>query len=502
MEYEKNISNVEAKYYLKKEQNVWKIENNDVTQQSSYNLPSDFLKYCKGRDILVEDENFIHSRYDKDGNAYVLNSEYKFKLGKGVLWIIGKEFSENNNKFFGSINSKNKKFQLYRAAYNSKKKEENHAYRWFVELYDRNLSGNKLIFKIDEVSKVLEIDVALDLGDEQEEVVELDNELIKSFSKNRIIFGAPGTGKSYCLERDRKFFGEAYERVTFHPNYSYGQFVGSYKPVSDKDKNGNSIIKYEYIPGPFMRLLVKAMKSKKEASNEAYLLLIEEINRANVASVFGDIFQLLDRNSTGESEYEIETSEEMRRYIQKELSGDKSEYKKIKIPNNMYIWATMNSADQGVFPMDTAFKRRWDFEYMDIDTNEVEIENIRVELGKDKHVVKWNDLRKEINDILLKDYNINEDKLLGPYFISKSILKVDSDGKIVDNERFIKTFKNKVIMYLFEDAIGRQNRNRFFKECGECITYSNICKKFDEIGEGIFGIKLAMKKENYDSSEE
>ncbi|MGL4848680.1 MAG: AAA family ATPase [Clostridium sp.] len=316
----------------------------------------------------------------------------------------------------------------------------------------------------------------------------LDEETKEKLQWNRIIFGAPGTGKSYTLNKEKDVFGNQYERVTFHPNYSYGQFVGVYKPVSAEDGVG-----YKYVPGPFMRVLTKAMASNQRNDGGAYLLIVEEINRANVASVFGDVFQLLDRNSNGESEYEIETSEEMRKYLYDELGGDISEYEKIKIPNNMYIWATMNSADQGVFPMDTAFKRRWDFEYLGVDDNQDKIKDIRVQLGYDKHEVKWNDLRVAINEKLLNECKANEDKLLGPYFLSNSILEADDDNLIKDNEKFLKAFKNKVIMYLFEDAVGRQKRNSFFEECGDSIMYSKICSKFDEIGEGIFGLSLGMK---------
>lgn len=125
---------------------------------------------------------------------------------------------------------------------------------------------------------------------------------------NRILFGAPGTGKSYTLEREKAHFTENYERVTFHPNYSYGQFVGTYKPVPmDRE------ITYKFVPGPFTRTLVKAIKN-----GTPQLLIIEEINRANVAAVFGDVFQLLDRLD-GDSQYPIETSEDMRAFLASEL---------------------------------------------------------------------------------------------------------------------------------------------------------------------------------------
>ena len=308
------------------------------------------------------------------------------------------------------------------------------------------------------------------------------------------MFGAPGTGKSFKLNKDKKIFGDRYERVTFHPNYSYSQFVGTYKPVPVKDEDGNRTndITYKYIPGPFMRAYVEATNSK-----EPYLLLIEEINRANVTSVFGDVFQLLDREN-GVSEYPIETSEDMRDYLDEEVDDEDFDSERIVIPKNMYIWASMNSADQGVFPMDTAFKRRWEFEYIGINDNSDEIKNITVAVGKDNHIIKWNDLRTSINNKLTEDYKINEDKLLGPYFLSKEILdtKEESDTEILeweskpanikDNDKFLKAFKSKVLMYLFED-VAKQYGPKLFSGCDDPTKYSSICKEFDEKGEAIFG---------------
>ncbi|WP_407391481.1 AAA family ATPase [Methanobrevibacter sp.] len=289
--------------------------------------------------------------------------------------------------------------------------------------------------------------------------------------RNIIYFGAPGTGKSYNLNQDKdnllKNYPNNYERVTFHPDYSYANFVGTYKPVPE-----NNSITYKYVPGPFMRVLKKAI----EHPNEPYLLIIEEINRANVAAVFGDVFQLLDRENNV-SIYPIDTTEDMKTYLNKD---------KIKIPENLFIWATMNSADQGVFPMDTAFKRRWDFKYFSINHNEKLIENINVNLnGID---VNWNLLRKAINDELLS-YKINEDKLMGPFFAFNEFME-----KEIDVETFKDIFKNKIIMYLFEDA-ARAKRNDLFKgaKTKEYVTYSEICEKFDEIGIEIFCDNIKSK---------
>ena len=281
-----------------------------------------------------------------------------------------------------------------------------------------------------------------------------------------------------------------YERVTFHPNYSYAQFVGTYKPIT-KIVGDKEEISYEYIPGPFIRTFINSMKTGQNA-----LLLIEEINRANVAAVFGDVFQLLDRKSDGTSEYPITTSEDLRKYLAKpeNLGGSPDNYKTISIPSNMYIWATMNSADQGVLPMDAAFKRRWDFEYINIDEGADDLGEITIPVPNgtkkegDKEVtnytyIEWNKLRKAINAQLKKVSGVNEDKLLGPFFIGDKD-KIENAAK--NQEQFCKSFKSKVLMYLFEDVVKMQPGELFDSKEDSNIHYSDICKDFDSKGLRIF----------------
>lgn len=309
------------------------------------------------------------------------------------------------------------------------------------------------------------------------------------FSRNRIVFGAPGTGKSYTIEKERKELlgdSENYERVTFHPDYSYAHFVGTYKPVPAIDVHGNDSITYTYVPGPFMRIYVEAIKNSRTENIKPFLLIIEEINRANVAAVFGDIFQLLDRGDDNVSEYPIQASEDIKKYLSKELGIDVNECSKLRIPDNMFIWATMNSADQGVFPMDTAFKRRWDFTYLGIDDSDEAIRGKYVVVGKvEQQRIEWNELRKAINEFLANE-KINEDKQLGPYFIAKNIVVPQDGGDEIDSERFCDVFKHKVLMYLFDDA-GKQKRGKLFEGSAKGQTrYSKICEAFDEQGIGIF----------------
>ena len=383
--------------------------------------------------------------------------------------------------------------------------------------------------------------------------------------RNKVFFGAPGTGKSYLLrEKASVFDRKCQERVTFYPTYTYQQFVGTYKPamknkctsisaearevlavLQDKEKtiqekydalydsfnrrnqltrlplllgicgfdgelktrkadgtnasNDNVVefnhgkalreyvrlitteaehqISYEYVPGPFLRLLAKAYQNP----DKDYLLIIEELNRANAAAVFGDAFQLLDRKADGTSEYPIAMSEDMKQYFQEM----KLEMDELFLPTNFYIWATMNSADQGVFPIDTAFKRRWDFEYLGIDTNEEKIADYWYPFKDGNYY--WNAIRKAINAKLLA-MRINEDKLLGPFFVGLDVL--EADDKV-----FIEAFKSKVLMYLFEDAI-RHNPSALFNGKDGLFSYSIICRQLEEGGlKAVFNFDIEQAKD-------
>jgi hypothetical protein len=263
--------------------------------------------------------------------------------------------------------------------------------------------------------------------------------LIEIMSKNIIFYGAPGTGKSHKVEQTLKevdsFF---YERITFHPEFDNASFIGSYRP-----KSNNGLITYEFVPQSFTNIYIKAWK---DLENQ-YYLAIEEINRGNCAEIFGDIFQLLDRNSN----YTVSPSDEMKNHIIEKLGKEHEGIKNgLKLPPNLTLYATMNTSDQSLFPMDSAFKRRWDWEYIPISYDEFyDIEetkpnesfNYLVKDNNDETLCRWIDFIREVNKIIKANPNLGMDKCIGNYFIKSK------DGNISLNE-----FINKAIFYLWNDV--------------------------------------------------
>ncbi|MRJ47112.1 AAA family ATPase [Fundicoccus ignavus] len=415
-----------------------------------------------------------------------------------------KTTSEDERKIFNSINYYSTQYQKdirFRAKYAIL---SSILYEYIIQeniIYKEVFKGRNITELIEELDIQYIIDFYRNLvgievnNDNINFPIKFDSDLKSEFPKNLIYFGAPGTGKSFELEEARKELlldKEDYERVTFHPEYSYGSFVGAYKPIPTLDKNGDETISYDYVPGPFMRMYVKAIENLNNDHEETkpFLLIIEEINRANTAAVFGDVFQLLDRKK-GVSEYPIQTSEDVKKYLVKKLKGTPNHFREIKLPDNLFIWATMNSADQGVYALDTAFKRRWSFKYIDIDENEEKVQNLYIELGSGSNAreIEWNKLRVAINNYLTRN-KVNEDKLLGPFFIN--VLELEekkssllSGKRSINKVKFEEVFKNKVLMYLFEDA-AKQRQGIFSGINDEDKRFSHIYKQFDQIGIEIF----------------
>lgn len=294
-------------------------------------------------------------------------------------------------------------------------------------------------------------------------------------SLQQIYYGAPGTGKSKAIKD--LTFGESVIRTTFHPDSDYASFVGTYKPITEevvlRDCYGKKVIDdetkedvkeeriaYKFIPQAFLEAYVEAWK--KLGSGKKQYLIIEEINRGNCAQIFGDLFQLLDRNEYGFSDYPIVANKDMQKYLEKEFAGWEITNKdqinqlygeanmvnlimkgeRLVLPSNLYIWATMNTSDQSLFPIDSAFKRRWDWKYVPIrEGREKETNaplNWYINTG-DKQYNWWSFISK-VNKLIGSLTN-SEDKKLGYFFCKAKDGEIDAD-----------LFVSKVIFYLWNDV--------------------------------------------------
>ena len=302
-----------------------------------------------------------------------------------------------------------------------------------------------------------------------------ENHLLKTTGLQQIYYGAPGTGKSKTIKD--LTFGESVIRTTFHPDSDYASFVGTYKPITEevdlRDCNGKKVIDddtkevvkeeriaYKFIPQAFLEAYVEAWK--KLGSSKKQYLIIEEINRGNCAQIFGDLFQLLDRNEYGFSDYPIVADKDMQKYLEKEFAGweitNKDEInqlygeanmvnlimkgERLVLPSNLYIWATMNTSDQSLFPIDSAFKRRWDWKYVPIREGRDKETNAQlnwyINTG-DKQYDWWSFISK-VNELIGSLTN-SEDKKLGYFFCKAKDGEIDAD-----------LFVSKVIFYLWNDV--------------------------------------------------
>jgi len=368
--------------------------------------------------------------------------------------------------------------------------------------------------------------------------------------RQQIYYGAPGTGKSYWI--DQLTENDNVIRTTFHPDSDYSTFVGTYKPTMGKGKvygaqgplteiiNGDTVnieepkITYGFVMQAFLKAYLSAWKKMSIGGNriEPQFLIIEEINRGNCAQIFGDLFQLLDRGSNNYSTYPIEADTDLQRAIAKAfkdnrlyklvndinvdgcvkgynsnygatLSKDIQEGRILLLPPNLYIWATMNTSDQSLFPIDSAFKRRWEWKYTPIAQ------------GKDKHgnLMKWQiegqgedswwTFIQGINEVIDVTTH-SEDKKLGFFFCK------DQDGVIKK-----ETFVNKVVFYLWNDVFKVYGfKSEIFDKKGkddktEKITFKSFYKDDGSVNEETMSVfvknvmaKAPKKNSNGDASNE
>ena len=299
--------------------------------------------------------------------------------------------------------------------------------------------------------------------------------LPSNLTLQQIYYGAPGTGKSKAIKD--LTFGESVIRTTFHPDSDYASFIGTYKPITEevvlRDCNGKKVIDddtkevvkeeriaYKFIPQAFLEAYVEAWK--KLGSSKKQFLIIEEINRGNCAQIFGDLFQLLDRNEYGFSDYPIVADKDMQKYLEKEFAGweitNKDEInqlygeanmvnlimkgERLVLPSNLYIWATMNTSDQSLFPIDSAFKRRWDWKYVPIREGRDKETNAPLNwyINTGDKQYKWWSFISKVNELIGSLTN-SEDKKLGYFFCKAKDGEIDAD-----------LFVSKVIFYLWNDV--------------------------------------------------
>ena len=377
---------------------------------------------------------------------------------------------------------------------------------WFVNMYQK------------EIAQALGVDVQMkDKMETTGSQVAPCVTFAKNTSLQQITYGAPGTGKSYGVKKE--VAGESVIRTTFHPDSDYATFVGAYKPTMEfaprTFMKGEEITKvakgdanlleekrivYKFVPQAFLQAYEKAWKFKVDAAQNGgtakrQYLVIEEINRGNCAQIFGDLFQLLDRNDAGFSDYEIVADEDLRRHLAEkfadaakaneatplDLGIDPALAKRVLtgeallLPDNLFIRATMNTSDQSLFPIDSAFKRRWDWKYVpiakpkDTDANWKE----RVIVANGQTFDWWRFL--EIVNAQILEVTKSEDKQLGYFFVKAP----DATGEISASQ-----FTGKVLFYLYNDVFRDETPpENLFGDGSDGNTQYRFKMFFDEQGE-------------------
>lgn len=300
----------------------------------------------------------------------------------------------------------------------------------------------------------MEQDTPIDIPDDEENIP-------TDGADNILLYGVPGCGKSYTIKTEYCDDDDHMERAVFHPDYTYSDFVGQILPRVDEGH-----IEYRFEPGPFTRILKKAV----ETPDESFYLVVEEINRGNAPAIFGDIFQLLDRDESGCSEYGV-SNENISNYAY----GDATT--KIKIPGNLFVLATMNTSDQNVFTLDTAFKRRWTMRMIENNIDACEYAGHQI----CARGITWGTFARTINQKIteLGENNLsNEDNRLGAYFVREADLN--------DAERF----GEKILMYLWNDAF-KFDHDKVFK--AEYRTLDELIAGFVRVGFAVFSDDIVFE---------
>lgn len=518
---------------------------------------------------LLQQENIMNEDDLKNLQDVSFCRNHNFLGRYNIPVILLKSAVENDRKYDGRLYKRFFLFDKYSISndwYHSETETNRRDFfRWFVDLCKQRGVYNKVPQIIIEEAESSDNGKKNDLfkNNTVKDKQKTKNTGVMSYSQN-ILFGAPGTGKSFKIDDPEKGYGlknvdESRKfRTTFHPDYDYAQFVGAYKPqknqVANKTLNKNELtailkemkdgnnypihkfsalysdsllklsnaeqieiikeadspesmavelkkgiavgeylkekidggsITYSFVPQVFAKAYAAAWKqyfgagNKSTTENQVYLV-IEEINRGNCAQIFGDIFQLLDRDGDGLSQYAIVADCDFADWLENDDTGLKSvwdKYKgevgdgKLKLPPNLNILATMNTSDQSLFPMDSAFKRRFDWEYVPISFEGKDAANYKIDI--DGSLYSWQNFVETVNEKIL-DLTESEDKQLGEFFI-----KPDS-GNVISKERFL----GKVMFYLWNEVCKDEHKNgSFFRakinDKEDFFTFQDLYKKKD-----------------------
>lgn len=421
------------------------------------------IKYKEENSYLKEIlDNFLHSKTSVGEKQYKTidfikeKGEYEFepeKVDEKELEDLLKDLSEKikqypdiMQKFLNEHKEETAKIQRFEIKKRTKKKLFATFNRTYLLVNNIKPAG----FEISNINENPE---------EKEEANKQLTENAKAHKGESVIYyGIPGSGKSYYIENEilKGVSEKNFERVTFYPEYTYYDFVGQKLPKDD----GTGL---QFEAGPFTRILEKALENKQKAiQKEHYYLIIEEMNRGNAQAIFGDIFQLLDRDANGDSVYAT-TNYQVVQYLKSK--GIQLKENKIIIPSNLTIIATINTSDQNVFNLDTAFGRRWQYEIF----GEEQTKGTNNIYTKGKIIgiegFTWNEIREKINDKILKSEDIfnAEDKRMGLYYIDKECL---SEGEETEESKVIsrKKFANKIFRYLWTDVFKNDREAIFYTE--------------------------------------
>lgn len=403
---------------------------------------------------------YLEPSYLENVNEFIPGDEHKVAL---VLWLL-RGLSINEGDAFDSV---------YGALANYLREETLNIFKINRDDFER-IAYNLLFDRMNEAAALTREDILQCFEPTQKEG-ETSFDQASILQQNQIIFyGAPGTGKSHRIDfRLRKMDIPSTKifRTTFHPDSDYSSFVGCYKPTSypagvTSNSDMPTKITYSFVPQVFTKAYVEAWKNQKEN----VFLIIEEINRGNCAQIFGDLFQLLDRDEKGVSKYPIKADSDMENFLLRpDQLGAGNEgilYGDLKLPGNLFIWATMNTSDQSLFPMDSAFKRRWEQEYVPISYSDASGFTLNI-AGEN---LNWGTVLYALNDYI-KEALHSANKLIGNRFIQPRV------GNVIS----YKMFRDKVLFYLFNDVFKDDDSfaSQFFQNKPGYLFFEDLCEKDD-----------------------